>query len=294
MRLSIVVIFHDMRREAARTLHSLSATYQQGVSEADYEVIAVDNASAEPLPESLATGAGRNFRLIRHETTSVSPVEAVNLGVTAARGAAVAIIVDGARMASPGLVGTSLQALSLAAQPVIYARSWHLGPDVQNRSILEGYDQAREDALLAEANWQDDGYRLFDISTLAQSSAGGFFGPVPSEFSWVVLPKELFEAVGGFDVRFTSPGGGLVNQHFRNILLARPEVSLVQILGEGVFHQIHGGVATNVPMKQHPIGLYRQEYAGITGAEFAVLPVAVSAQTHLGNLSEPARRFLQG
>ncbi|WP_159099730.1 hypothetical protein [Alloyangia pacifica] len=47
-------------------------------------------------------------------------------------------------------------------------------------------------------------------------------------------------------------------------------------------------------MKQHPIGLYRQEYADIIGAEFAVLLVAVSAQTHLGCLSEPARRFPQG
>ncbi|MBE9640903.1 glycosyltransferase family 2 protein [Salipiger mangrovisoli] len=291
MRLSIIVIFHDMRREAARTLHSLSTAYQRGVSEADYEVIAVDNASAEPLPESLVTGAGPNFRLIRHETTSVSPVEAVNLGVAAARGAAVAIIVDGARMASPGLVGTSLQALNLAAQPVVYARSWHLGPDVQNRSILEGYDQAREDALLAEANWQDDGYRLFDISTLAQTSAGGFFGPVPSEFSWVVVARELFEAVEGFDVRFTSPGGGLVNQHFRNRVLARPGVTLVQILGEGVFHQVHGGVATNVPMKQHPVGRYRQEYMDIIGEEFAALPV--STPLYIGSLSEPARRFLQ-
>ena len=43
--LSVVVVFYNMRREAARTLHSLSRAYQQGIDDLDYEVIVVENGS---------------------------------------------------------------------------------------------------------------------------------------------------------------------------------------------------------------------------------------------------------
>lgn len=93
-----------MAREALRTLYTLSPAYQQNVAAQDYEVIAVDNGSTIPLCPDTVAGFGAQLRQIPHETTSVSPVSAINLGVAQSSGAAVAIIVDGARMASPGLV----------------------------------------------------------------------------------------------------------------------------------------------------------------------------------------------
>lgn len=290
LKLSIIVIFHDMQREAARTLYSLSTAHQHGVSAQDYEIIAVDNSSALPLTADFVKGFGPNLRLIRHETTSVSPVAAINIGVRAARADAVAIIVDGARMATPGLVAHSIAALTLADQPVIFSRSWHLGPDVQNKTVPEGYDQATEDALLEDAGWRKDGYALFDISTLAQSSAGGFLGPVPSEFSWVALPRALFDALGGYDERFITPGGGLVNQEFRNRALAFEGTAAVQILGEGVFHQVHGGVATNVPLEQHPMQQLCAEYHRLMGQDYVNTPLKNPLM--YGTLSGAALKFL--
>lgn len=41
--LSVVVITHNMRREAERTLLSLSTAYQKGVEASEYEVIVIDN-----------------------------------------------------------------------------------------------------------------------------------------------------------------------------------------------------------------------------------------------------------
>ena len=41
------------------------------------------------------------------------------------------------------------------------------------RSVPLGYDQQEEDRLLDSVDWTHDGYRLFDISVLAGSSAGG-------------------------------------------------------------------------------------------------------------------------
>tara|TARA_R110002111_G_scaffold124166_9_gene188300 strand:+ start:1345 stop:2229 length:885 start_codon:yes stop_codon:yes gene_type:complete len=291
MRLSIIVIFHDMQREAARTLYSLSTAHQRGVRAQDYEIIAVDNGSALPLNADFVEAFGPNLRLIRHETTSVSPVAAINLGVRAAQGDAVAVIVDGARMASPGLVAHSLKALALADTPVVFARAWHLGPDVQNKTVPEGYDQATEDALLKEAGWREDGYALFDISVLAQSSGGGFLGPVPSEFSWVALPHAMFDALGGYDERFVAPGGGLVNQEFRNRALACPGATAVQVLGEGVFHQVHGGVATNVPMERHPMKDFRAEYQTLMGRDYVNTPVPHPLL--YGTLSGAALKFLR-
>ena len=40
------------------------------------------------------------------------------------------------------------------------------------------------------------------------------------------------------------PGGGLVNLDFYTRASLRSDVELVQILGEGTFHQFHGGAMT--------------------------------------------------
>lgn len=44
-KLTILVSFYNMNREARRTLYALSIAYQSDVPESDYEVIAIDNGS---------------------------------------------------------------------------------------------------------------------------------------------------------------------------------------------------------------------------------------------------------
>ena len=64
--LSVVVVFYNMRREAARTLHSLSRAYQREIEDLDYEVIVVENGSAEDqrLGEDFVRGFGPEFRYL--------------------------------------------------------------------------------------------------------------------------------------------------------------------------------------------------------------------------------------
>ncbi|MGP1283983.1 MAG: glycosyltransferase [Parasphingopyxis sp.] len=288
--LSIVVIFHEMRREAERTLFTLSPGYQRDVGPDDYEVIAIDNGSREPLDGAFVAGFGRNFRHILFETSSRSPAAAVNHGIDAARGELVAAVVDGARMVSPGLVAATIGAAATRPDPFILALAWHLGPDVQNVSMLGGYDQDAEDALLASINWRGDGYALFDIATLAPSSRCGFRGGMPNECSWFAMPRDTYRRLGGFDERFQSPGGGLVNQDFLHRALAVPEIQPIVLLGEGSFHQFHGGVATNVPMAEHPMPEFRAEYARIRGRAFA--PPPPPDPRYFGRMPRRARRFL--
>ena len=47
-RLSVIVIAHNMAREIPRTLTSLSRDYQLEAAELGYEVILIDNGSAQP------------------------------------------------------------------------------------------------------------------------------------------------------------------------------------------------------------------------------------------------------
>lgn len=288
--LSIIVILHNMRREAVRTLQSLSRQLQQGLGDINYQVIAIDNGSSLPLEPVHIEPFRDHVSHIYLETDSVSPVGAVNLGAQIAKGEYVAVIVDGARMASPGLISTSLMATRLAPNPFVFALSWHLGPKIQNISMLEGYDQATEDALLYDIGWPDDGYRLFEISTIASSSEPGFLNGVPPECSWFCMKRSTFLEMGGFDPGFASPGGGLVNHDFRNRVLEIAGIVPVGVLGEGVFHQFHGGIATNVPLVEHPWESFDLEYRRLRGNHFSPVPGPTSL--YFGSMCDRARRFL--
>lgn len=291
-RLSVIVNFYNMRREGPRTLYSLCDAYQQGISSDDYEVIAVDNGSSEPLDETEVCALGPNFRYYFHQTGSPSPAEAMNTAVDMAKGHYVAGIVDGARMASPGLLAETLRALRLFQTPAVCSLSWHLGPDVQNTSMRNGYDQRAEDDLLVSVDWRSNGYRLFEISTLAPSSSGGLLGGIPVEWSWFAMPRETYQAMDGFDTAFQRPGGGRMNHDFRNRALAQPGIAPVILLGEGVFHQFHGGVTTNVSWFKSPIRRNRAEYRKIRGTDWSKDVPGAPEPHYFGRLPAVARRFL--
>ncbi len=103
--LSVVVVVHDMLREARRTLHSLSRSYQVGIEELDYEVIVVENGSApeQRLGEEFVASFGPEFRYVDlGEESSPSPARAANRGIAASSGGAVAVMIDGAHVLTPG------------------------------------------------------------------------------------------------------------------------------------------------------------------------------------------------
>ena len=177
-KLSVVVVVYNIPREVPRTLLSLSASYQRDIAPGDYEVIVVDNGSDPALDPEMVASFGSNFRLIRVEPAPPSPAHAVNRGIAAARGDIVGVMIDGARIASPGLLHFALHGAYLYDKAVVAALGWYLGFDFQRFAIRAGYDAAREDALLASIDWPEDGYRLFEISTLDESSVEGWFCPI--------------------------------------------------------------------------------------------------------------------
>ena len=216
-------------------------------------------------------------------------MEAINFGASLSKGRSLAVLIDGARMLSPGLVHQTLQSFKLFENPFVCSLAWHLGEVLQNDAIKLGYKQQKEDELLETVDWHRDGYQLFSISCLAASSGRGWFHPI-SESNFFAVRKDTFTRLGGYDPQFQSPGGGLANHDFYLRCSTDAATQLVHILGEGTFHQYHGGVATNVVREEHPFPKFREEYLQVRNKEY----VQADVETYyLGSMHPNAVRFIR-
>jgi hypothetical protein len=285
---SFIVIFHNMKREAQRTLFSLTSAFQHDCAGFSYEVIAIDNGSDEPLQAAEVESFGKQFSYHYFETKSPSPVDAINWAARRSRGRYLCISIDGARILSPGIFRFFNIATRAFQLPFVYTLGMHLGPDIQNKSIANGYNQQVEDELLETVSWKDDGYQLFTVSTLAGSSKNGYFGPI-AESNCFCLPYSVFRDIGGMNSKFQSPGGGLVNLDFFQRASCAAGVTPVLLLGEATFHQVHGGVAANAPEDQHPMADFQEEYERIYHQPWKIH--SDLRPVYLGELAKGAKRF---
>jgi hypothetical protein len=265
--LSVIVIGYRMTRELPRTLQSLSPAMQRGIKADEYEIILIDNGSPERMPLDKFPTYGAQVSCHWIENASVSPAAAANFGLKQARGRLIGVMIDGARLASPGLLATALLAEKLDERPIISSLGFHLGFERQMDGVRNGYTQAAEDVLLETCGWTEDGYRLFDVSALAGSSEGGFFLPI-GESNALFMPRRLWREMGGFDEAFEAPGGGYVNLDAYRRACELANTRLVVMLGEGTFHQVHGGVATNSTVPDKHLE-YHEEYVRLRGKDFA-------------------------
>ncbi len=281
---------YNIPREAPRTLHSLSAAYQREIASDAYEVLVVDNGSTPPLDPDLICRLEGNFRLIRIDDAHPSPVAAVNRGLAAARGDVIGVMIDGARIATPGLLHFASRAATLDSEAVVAAPGWYLGPTYQRRAVKRGYSQDREDALLDSIGWPNDGYRLFEIGVLDESSGYGWGGSIV-ESNAIFMRRHRWTAIGGMEEAFRAPGGGLANLDLFKRAVEAPQARLILLIGEGTFHQLHGGVATNEPLKSHRrhIAQWSLEYERIRGTPYAV-PQLPQPPICFGPLSPAAAR----
>ena len=264
-KLSVVVVGYNMARELPRTIRSLSPSVQRGIDPKDYEVILVDNGSTAAFDEADLRRTLPDLIVHRMPDATVSPVPAINFGLAVARGDLIGVCIDGARISSPGLLAKALAASRLHERPVVGTIAFHLGPEAQQESVKGGYNQTVEDELLALSGWEIDGYRLFAISSLALSSAGGWF-ELPAESNAFFLRNEHWRRLGGWDERFRAPGGGLANLDTWLRACSDPEAEVIMLLGEATFHQFHGGISTNDP--DAPQAMFHEEYVRIRGKAY--------------------------
>jgi cephalosporin hydroxylase len=266
--LSVVVVFYNMRREAERTLHSLSRSYQRDIQDLDYEVLVVDNGSDpdQRLDPAYVVSFGPEFRLLELDREAQpSPVAALNAGIAASRGEALALMIDGAHVLSPGVLHFGTEALRTYEPAVVATQQWYVGPGQQGDAQQAGYDQRVEDRLFVSIDWPADGYRLFEIGHFI-GERDWFDGIIES--NCLFAPRKLLEQVGGFDESFSMPGGGYANLDLFERLAQAPGVTPASILGEGTFHQFHGGTTTNVAdeaARRERVVSYRRHFEELRG-----------------------------
>jgi len=261
-----------MERELPRTLYSLTKEYQQNIDDLSYEVIVVDNGSDVPINTVVDIKSfGSNFHCHYIENASASPAEALNRGAKLAKGKILCFMIDGARILSPGVLHSAWVVFSSSAykDPTVSVTGFHLGPDLQNKSSEKGYNQSVEDKLLKDIDWRTNGYKLFEISVFAGSCRNGWFGTA-AESNALFLSRESYNKIGKFDEQFDLPGGGFINLDFYYRAVMRKNAEHIVLLGEGTFHQVHGGVATNCKKEEQAqkIKEWRAQYVSLRGADF--------------------------
>lgn len=248
-----------MTEQIGNTLRSLTPPYQRSVQPDTYEIILVDNGSPEPLPQEILGITGNvRYHYIPPDRASANPGEAMNSAVQLARAPILCLMIDGARMVTPGVLHWGTRMTRLSASAVTEVRGWHLGPKIQPESIQDGYNHEEERRLLASTRWQENGYRLFEISVPSGSTRFGFFDKA-YESGCLFMHRSFFNALGGYDERYRPPGGGLVNLDFfyRAVTTA---TTVFTLLGEGHFHQVHGGAATGLRKEERPFREWAAEY----------------------------------
>jgi glycosyltransferase involved in cell wall biosynthesis len=268
MKLSVIVIAYNMQRELPRTLQALARSYQTAAAALEYEIIVVDNGSPQPLRLEEVDSDELPLRVLRLEDACASPAQALNRGVALARGDVVCLMVDGAHLLTPGVFEWALRGFAAFSCPVVAVRYFYLGPGEQPATVLRGYDRPAEDALLQQIAWPTQGYRLFEVGTPLMGGAERitWFNRM-FESNCLFMTRDHYRAIGGSDEHFDLPGGGFLNLDLFKRAADADGAELVQLVGEGSFHQVHGGTTTNSDRvaREARLASYRDQYRHLRG-----------------------------
>lgn len=288
---SFVLIVYDMPVQAQNTVRSLLPDYQLGVRLQDYEVLIVENESANTMSQEFVATLPSNFSYHLRKESRPTPIHAINYGIERAKGDNICVMIDGARLLTPGVIKNTILGHRLSNRSIVTVPGYHLGFELQQNAVGSGYDVEQELALMRSISWPEDGYRLFDISCFSGSCAAGFYLP-HSESNCISLPREIWKALGGYDARFDMRGGGVVNLDLYKRACEYPGMTHIFLHGEGTFHQFHGGVTTGgeeAQVRQKFIKEIMEQYQEIRGQKYKS---PVTNTFFLGELSDHAQKFV--
>ncbi len=278
-----------MSAQLEKTLQTLAPDFQRGVTANDYEVIVVENSSGDNLPAETLAKLPDNFHYLLRDETAVSPVYAINEAFAMSRAPYICLMIDGARMVSPGIIYNALMAYSISEDALVAVPGYHLGHEEQH--LVQGdLNQAEaEIELLASVDWQNNGYELFNISTFSGANTHGYLHPL-MECNCMFASAKNYAAIGYADTQFQLHGGGSINLHMYRGLGMLSGTQLFVLPGEGSFHQFHGGVTTSsYAERTEEIERHRVQLHSLWSEGFFSLR---RESTLLGRVSPQAKPFL--
>jgi hypothetical protein len=287
-KISVIVIVYDMAQQALTTLRSLSPAYQRRIDAADYEVIVVENRSARVIDPADVAALPPNFTYVLRDEPGKSPAAAINHGLSLARGDCIGLMIDGARMLTPGVLTHVDMALRITKRAVVAIPGYQLGPTPHNQTETQTEEIDRQ--MLAEIGWPADGYRLFEIASMSLANRAGFFRSF-MECNCLFAPADALRALGGADERFDLPGGGALNLYLYKRLIEFPRSKFFMLPGEGSFHQVHGGVTTTP--REDEQALHDRILAQLTGILGEPFKSPTAEPVHLGVFHHPVHPFLR-
>lgn len=292
LSVSFVVIVYDMPAQAENTVKSLLPEYQQDVSVENYEVLIVENESHNTMSRQFLDSLPANFHYHLRQESQPTPIHAINYGIEQARGDNICVMIDGARLLTPGVIKNVILGHRLASPAIVTVPGYHLGFELQQKAVGSGYNAEQEKGLMRSINWPEDGYRLFDIACFSGSCDPGFYLP-HGESNCISMPRAVWKDLGGYDARFDMRGGGVVNLDMYKRACEYPGVTHIFLHGEGTFHQFHGGVTTGgeeAEIRQKFVSAILEQYQVIRGRKFEN---PVTNPVYLGQLSDQVQRFVQ-
>ncbi|MGC1507629.1 glycosyltransferase [Ketobacter sp.] len=285
--LSLIVILHNMPEQAWNSLLSLTADYQKGVSSTEYEVIVVENSSGNNIPPHRIKQLPENFKYVLREEPGVSPAPAINHALTLCRGENIGLLIDGAYVLTPGVLTYALQALRLY-KAVVAVPGYYLsqqGKDGGIGSSIVEYEQN----LLRSIHWKTQGYSLFREATFNPGNRNGQFHPFMESNAFFFPKAAINERT--VDESFALPGGGSLNLHIFRQLCLSLETAPVILMGEGCFHQYHGGVSTsNNSERDERVKTFKQQLNTYWSGGFKAV---TREPLFFGHISQEALPFVQ-
>ena len=239
----LVITPYNMENYLTGTLFSLSKYYQ---NLEDYEVLTINNGG-EKINENFFYKFGRNFKYkyIEKSDADVHPYIEINKTIEKTHHDKIVIICDGARICSKNILDDYIKILNKSEFDICTCPSYHLGFDLQRKSILSGYNSKFEDNILKRSRWWLEGSSIFDISVLGGSSDSNLYKKLQVESNCLGISKKFFLEIGGFSKNFKIPGGGQINIEFFQKLVSNKKTKINYFINHGTFHQLHGGMSTN-------------------------------------------------
>lgn len=289
-RISVLVVVHNMPGQAMNTLISLTPPYQRDVDPDLYEIVVVENRSAHTLDPEAVAALGGNIRYILRDEPGKSPAAAINAAIAAARGEFLCLMIDGARMVTPGVLHHAAMAFAITPDALVAVPGYHLGETDQHLQDNTEANKAVEQSLLRSIDWQNNGYGLFEISHQSGANPRGSLHSF-IESNCLFVHRRHLAAIGNADESFQLPGGGALNLYIFRRLCLLPETVFFVLPGEGSFHQMHGGVTTTPDKDREAfVARMKEQLHERLGEDFTSPRVAPIV---LGRIQGMANRFLE-